>query len=326
MTTRLDRRSFLKYLSVAGVALSVASVTGSCTRSYPAPIAAVVASPADPGIAEISMVHTRTGKATELPDAIRSIDGAGHVQASPDGARLAFDDGEQIFVASLTGTLLRALTPPMRDASTPSWSPDGTQIVFEAQNERIAVVDVANGRITRLTPALGHEQVWLPSFSPDGRTVLFTRSSHSGYRLGLWTVPVTGGTGTPIVPNAAFGSYAPDGRTIAFHRADESPFSSAWSLDLGITLIDANGDHPRSITEPQALVGFSSGWGDRYRTRPAWSPDGTRIAYQGTRIEPDRVSIVDVASGHDVTLGTGGWPTWLENHTLIIEDFTRGEP
>jgi hypothetical protein len=52
---------------------------------------------------------------------------------------------------------------------------------------------------------------------------------------------------------------------------------------------------------------------------PSWSPDGSRIVFQ--RDATGLVQIADLRSGHLVRIGEGENPTWLDDHTVIIESF-----
>jgi hypothetical protein len=54
---------------------------------------------------------------------------------------------------------------------------------------------------------------------------------------------------------------------------------------------------------------------------PAWSPDGSKIAFE--RLISLGVAIVDVRTGAHRLLGEGTKPAWVDDHTLIIEDYVR---
>ena len=86
--------------------------------------------------------------------------------------------------------------------------------------------------------------------------------------------------------------------------------SAIWITDRhGRTQRQANADGgSMSQIDPNAL------W-------PAWSPDGSRIAFE--RLYMQGVAIVDVRTGVQRLLGEGTKPTWLDDHTLIIEDYHR---
>lgn len=89
-----------------------------------------------------------------------------------------------IWVMNVDGTGLERLTHAGKYNSSPSWSPDGSKIVFAGQDTSkfdIFTIDMtgpSKGKLTRLTSAkmengAGWSNNEFPSFSPDGRHVLF---------------------------------------------------------------------------------------------------------------------------------------------------------
>jgi dipeptidyl aminopeptidase/acylaminoacyl peptidase len=211
-------------------------------------------------------------------------------------------------------------------ASAPSWSPDGTRLVF-ATLSRLYIVRPSTWDVMTLTGDLGH--VWRPTFSPDGRTILFTRASSGpldgdlSTRLDLWTVPSSGGRASLLLrldnrqDHAAFGAYGPDG-TIAFRRTNyDGTTPTAMTKDV-VWLADASGQNQRVLGTWQ----MSMSQVDPNALWPAWSPDGTRIAYESAYGRGIR--IVDVRTGRIERLGRGIDPTWLDNDHLIVEAYGRG--
>jgi uncharacterized repeat protein (TIGR01451 family) len=138
--------------------------------------------------------------------------------------------------------------------STPSWSPDGTQIVVAAFGDLYAV-PVA-GRRSRLVASNGSNPAW----SPDGSLIAFTR--------GVTTIMLVKPDGSdlhPLVPSGTANtanppiSWSPDGKRIAFTGVS----------DGGIDAVNVDGTGLVQIL-PHGQFG---------RTQPVWSPDGTRIAF-----------------------------------------------
>ena len=263
-------------------------------------------------LVDVSFVDAVTGRATSLPRSIRSIPGATQFAASPDGRLLAFAARGAIYVARTNGTSVRKVAG---GAAAPSWSPEGERLVFN-DNEHVYVMDRRNGRVKRIVT--GHGHISHANFSPDGRTVLFTMVSPGG--LDLWTVPADGG---PLelylrlrMPhtNAAFGSFGPDGR-VAYRRTQYDGVDITQMTGSAVWIADRRGG-------PGQQVNGDGGWmsqGDPTALWPAWSPDGSKIAFQ--RLISTGVAIVNVRTGTHRMLGEGTRPTWVDDHTLIIEGY-----
>ncbi len=131
----------------------------------------------------------------------------------------------------------------------PSWSPDGTRIVFQG-GPRLGLLD-ADGGALRLLPAVGSDPAE-PVFSPSGTRLAF--STLVGGVRELWTSDVYGRGARRLLPGAAGSpSWSPQG-TIAFVRGGR-----LW-------LVRSDGSGLRRLTGKQAL-------------KPAFSPHGTKIAF-----------------------------------------------
>jgi TolB protein len=265
------------------------------------------------------------GETTALPT---SIAGAGYA-ASPDGSRLAYtgpgDDGtNQIFVANLDGTGIEQVTHGFGAAYSPVWSPDGSKIAYSAGGTSgddlrdLFVVDLATGESTQLTfgtlepdPAAPDLSPWkanLPSFTPDGAFIVYNadRGSEAGDEgeFELRMVPVAGGESEVLIRDQFSGVRAID-------EARLSPDGSLVSYSCGrfgsICVANPDGTDERVLVQWQ---GDALGGG-------GWSPDGTRFAYAA--FHQYDVSIVDVATGEATYVAEGWGPTWLDDHTLIVE-------
>ena len=99
------------------------------------------------------------------------------VDWSPDGSRIAIDDGQDIWTVSADGTsgTVPLVTGPGNNGG-PSWSPDGRRLAFISDrdgNSEIYVMNADGTGQTRLTDnPLGHGG---PVWAPDGTKIAFSR-------------------------------------------------------------------------------------------------------------------------------------------------------
>ena len=154
---------------------------------------------------------------------------------SPDGRQLALVRRrvltDQVDVVDLDRRRTRTVAIARR-LSDPSWSPDGTRLVFVEQVEsgrsRIVVVDLSNGRreVLAASPRSGAR----PHFSADGESIYFSSGPDRGgavfrTRVGRRAQP------EPVVrvPGGLMdGRVSPDDRWVVFQRNQE-----VWVAPLG---------------------------------------------------------------------------------------------
>ncbi|WP_158282975.1 putative Ig domain-containing protein [Nocardioides silvaticus] len=105
---------------------------------------------------------------------------AGGPRWSPDGSKIAFTRGGEVFVMNADGTGLTNLTNASGRQEGPVWSPDGSKIAFTSShgswlNDEIYVMNADGSGQTRLTndSLRDTDYVW----SPDGSKLLFTKGS-----------------------------------------------------------------------------------------------------------------------------------------------------
>jgi Tol biopolymer transport system component len=108
-------------------------------------------------------------------------------------------------------------------------------------------------------------------WSPDGTRIAYDSESRGGGQ-GIWVVNADGSEARKLIDDGSVPAWSPDGTKIAFARPDLGEMVSFGDGSAGTPLylyvMDADGTNVRRLTDGQFLD-YS----------PAWSPDGTQIAF-----------------------------------------------
>jgi len=251
---------------------------------------------------------------------------------SPNGRRVAYtsmkhqDPDLDLYEIPAGGGRAVALTANARQESDPAWSPDGSTLAFTRRVGRVSYVIALRGRRGQVL-AVGAKPAW----SPDGRQLAFVQGS----RVYLMS---SDGTGVRAVTSGPDDEpdWSPDGTRIAFVRRN--------GFEQDIWSVDTNGSDLRRMTEVHAGR-------DRCVVRlafsPAWSPDGSEIAYSlldggnlscGSRgawqsieaVAADgsrRTRLITDGGRKDPLEGDGAYePSWSPDGRLIAfrDDLARG--
>ena len=219
------------------------------------------------------------------PEHVYKLVRVGEPSISPDGAWLAYSRAEidrksmkersQLILASLPDGEHRALTQGDSD-SAPAFSPDGSQIAFVRPDERsrkqLWLIPMDFGEARRVTGVEGG--VGDIAWSPDGGRIAFV----SDVKPVESAAPETG----PEVKVVRRIRYRTD--------------AGGWRGDTlrQVFVADTESGDVRQVTS-----------GDGEHAAPAWSPDGTRIAYVSDAVEDRDTSWL---SGVFVVAAVGGEP------------------
>ena len=222
-------------------------------------------------------------------------------QWSADGKRIAFlsdrvhagedkDDAEtQVWVMPAAGGNAKRLTTMPAGVEDFVWSPDGRQLALIAMD---AQFPAGTAKPKNPAPIVTTRY----QFKEDGTGYLGERRKHL-YLLEVASGKVqqlTAGAHDEILP-----AWSPDGKWITYVTKRGTDPDRHLNFDLYLI-------EPRAGAPERQLTTFPGADLDPYwETRPAWSPDSTRVAYLRSGQDkwiyyaPWQLAIVDVASGKE---------------------------
>jgi dipeptidyl aminopeptidase/acylaminoacyl peptidase len=260
------------------------------------------------------------------------------VRLSPDGSRIVYSLQESapdkdayrlsLWAVAVDGSAPpRRLTLGARRDTCPRWSPDGRTLAFLSDRGAVLAAGGASDRPTD------------PSAPKDGRG-----------DVQVWLLPTDGGEATQVTQlpeDVTDLAWSPDGTRLCVVSAAVRPDRTVARRDPGdppdrdVRLIDRlqyqlNGAGFTYDREPNLwVVDVATGEprrltsGASHDTSPAWSPDGSRIAFVSNRhTDADLtwrtdVYVVDAAGGAPVRITGGrgdrafGQPSWSPDGAVI---------
>jgi TolB protein len=228
----------------------------------------------------------------------------------PTGRYLAYclmaNDGMFIMLRDLTDGSSRRVPGRGASSTSPSFSPDGTTLVFASGSDGSDLYSTsAFGKepLQRLTIGRGSVISQQPSFSPDGRRIAF-QSDRSGHPE-IYIMDADG-TNADLLTSSTEGpetyrtnpDWSPDGRKIAF----ESKINGTFQI-MTINVRDRS-------SAPLTSEGRNED--------PSWAPDGRHLVFSSTRSGAKQLWVIDVESNrmrqltHGDRARMGAWSPRLE--------------
>ncbi len=181
---------------------------------------------------------------------------------------------DQVFLVPGDGGEPERITQPPQVAWEPTFSPDGEWVVFESHMNgakgEIYKVRTDGSEVVPLSTGRNDRQ---PNWSPAGDAIVFQR--HQRGQVDIWVMDPDGNnkrniTRTPDLEETDI-SWSPSGNYLVF-SSDGPNFEFA-----NLFTIAADGTGRQRLTRARS----------RYDGAPSWSHDGTRVAFESRRGDPD---------------------------------------
>lgn len=251
-----------------------------------------------------------TDAPTQTPYVITATPNSELAEPTPQGVyflSLGENGRYHLFAYSPETLPITRLTNDGWDDITPALSPDGNWLAYSSRRNGywdLYLLELASGGTLRLTDTLEYDAA--PSWSPDGAFIAYESYVDSSLEIFIRSTTDTSQAAIRLTQNPALDSSPawspPPGRQIAF-VSNRSGEPEIWIAELG-----------RTVNE--RFINISNN-PDRIESHPAWSPDGSQLAWAAndpaTGLTGIYVWEARNPNAPASLAGSGDWPTWLDN-------------
>lgn len=185
-----------------------------------------------------------------------------------------------IYKTPTDGSYIQRITNNRADDHHPAWSPDGKQIVFESNRwgqSELAIMNADGSNVRRITKNQTINR--FPIWSPTGKSIAFVSWMHGSSDVFTLSTELD----TPPV------------RQASNYYADVAP---CYSPD-GSRLVYASRNYFRTYLSiaQQNQITHRLMEGTEHAAFPAWSPDGTEIAFANSEKKQHSIRVISPEDG-----------------------------
>jgi dipeptidyl aminopeptidase/acylaminoacyl peptidase len=216
---------------------------------------------------------------------------------SPDGSLLSYVSGKNLLFVDAEGSVHRTQSWQTGNSGVSSlvWSPDARRfagVTYWGVYSWLWVMNTDGTSSHTIVQESGYENLPRPTWAPDGSLILFSTSSTT------YVVDPNGTEPQKILDDATAPVWLPDGQRLAYVALDQNGRS------VGLGVARADGGDPHTLTQGEI-------------SDPAWSPDGSTIAFTRGAGASSQVSLIGLDGANERTIASGTSPTWAPDSSWI---------
>ena len=216
---------------------------------------------------------------------------------SPDGILLSYVSGKNLYFVDAEARVHRTQSWQTGNSGVSSlvWSPDARRfagVTYWGEYSWLWVMNTDGTGSHQIVQELGYLNLPRPTWAPDGSRILFSTSSTT------YVVDPNGTEPQKILGDATAAVFSPDGQSLAYVALD----GNRRSVGLGVARAD--GSHPHTVAQGEI-------------SDPAWSPDGSAIAFTRGVGAMSQISLIGLDGANERTIASGTSPAWAPDGSWI---------